>query len=77
MHESIDRRRPAWNGKRRSEGPCGIHGEKNEIIIACRSEKLRLETLEELRKNNGNATFSMIIRDLSDMRSIKSAVSEI
>jgi NAD(P)-dependent dehydrogenase (short-subunit alcohol dehydrogenase family) len=49
----------------------------NELIILCRSEKLGLATLEEIRAANGRAALSLIVCDLSDMGSVRNAVLSI
>ena len=52
-------------------------GEKNELIILCRSEKLGQKTLDELKVNNASTALSLVICDLSDIGSVQRAVMEI
>jgi len=64
-------------GKGAAKALAKYTGEKNEIIILCRSEKLGLKTLDELKMNDNSAALSIVICDLSVMSSVKSAVLEI
>jgi len=52
-------------------------GEKNEILLVCRSVKLGQQTMDEIKMDNAFAKISMVICDLSDMNSVKSAALEI
>ncbi len=49
----------------------------NELIILCRSEKLGLATLEEIRAAKGRAALSLIVCDLADMESVRKAARNI
>jgi NAD(P)-dependent dehydrogenase (short-subunit alcohol dehydrogenase family) len=52
-------------------------GEKNVILLVIRSEKLGLQTMDEIKTDNPLASISMVVCDLCEMNSVKRAALEI
>jgi len=50
---------------------------ENEIIILCRSEKLGVETLDEIKTASNRARLSLVVCDLADMASVRKAATVI
>jgi hypothetical protein len=55
----------------------GYPGERNELIILCRSKEAGFQTVEEIAKRTGNNSLSIITCDLADMSSVAKAVEEV
>jgi NAD(P)-dependent dehydrogenase (short-subunit alcohol dehydrogenase family) len=64
-------------GKGVAKALAAYPGANNEIIILCRSEALGLKTIDEIKAESPGAALSLVLCDLADMNSVRSAVAEI
>lgn len=64
-------------GKGVAKALAAYSGANNEIIILCRSEALGLKTIDEIKAESPDAALSLVLCDLADMNSVRSAVAEV
>jgi NAD(P)-dependent dehydrogenase (short-subunit alcohol dehydrogenase family) len=55
----------------------GLDDYNTEIIILCRSEKLGMETINEIESTTSNKKLSIVLCDLTKLSDVKGAVEEI